>query len=474
MEFEKLHVFFRRVSTKGQDIATQEAADLSYRESLNPDEVMIINENAVSANKKSINDRPEMQKIISLIKEDKVDTIYAFDRTRLFRDFYDGMEFTDLVLKHEVKIVFTSVGNGHLPASDNIFMEGLLSLFSDIEGKNIARRSGETRRRYPPQLLGYRNDKETKKYSKDSDKKEVIEQFFSALTEINTIDELHSLIKTFQKDLKCKSEMSLINMARNPFYAGHDLVKGINKLRHVDPYLSLETFDQLQKAKDELFKAYVNTMEQINVLVKLFSPTCGYCKKTLNYRQENTSVYGFFICSNKAHRKVKVKIPIIELQKIVEQVFQEVANKLDYKKLCSHSLESFKNIKRQTESEISIIELQIKEFMEEFLLGSNQYSEDWKMDPRYKKANHLKEEKQQLVNNLSQKEMLLENNKDIAQIVEKYLNNRSRVSLPLLYSLIIKQLIIYEQGLDIEVFAFDYLQNMQTELIYEGDESAWI
>ncbi|WP_153464411.1 hypothetical protein [Sediminibacillus terrae] len=269
------------------------------------------------------------------------------------------------------------------------------------------------------------------------------------------------------------SELNLIKMATNPFYAAHDLEKGINKLKHIEPYLTLEAFDRLQKAKGALFKTYEKTVEQIKMQINLLSPTCGYCKKTPNYRQDKNSVYGFFTCSNNAHRKFKVKLPIIELQQIIEQALQEIANKLDNKKLCSHSLESFKKIKKQTELEISNHELRIRELMEEFVLSSNQYSEDWKLDSRYKKANHLREEKQKLVDDLSEKESLLENNKEISQIVEKYLNNRSRVSLSLLCSLIIKKLIIYKEDIDIEVFNFDYLQNMQSELVYGGDESAW-
>jgi DNA invertase Pin-like site-specific DNA recombinase len=131
---QKTHVFFRRVSTAGQDIITQEAADLPFREKLQDDDILIINEIATSANKKAISERPEMQRLISLIKNNKVHSIYAFDRSRLFRDFYEGMEFNDLRAKYNVQIIYTSVGNGNMPASDDVFVEGLLSMFSDIEG----------------------------------------------------------------------------------------------------------------------------------------------------------------------------------------------------------------------------------------------------------------------------------------------------------------------------------------------------
>ncbi|PHA24284.1 hypothetical protein COE84_00130 [Bacillus wiedmannii] len=57
MTNKKYHVFFRRVSTAGQDLAMQEAADAPFREKLLPEEIMIMEEDAVSANKLSIHDR---------------------------------------------------------------------------------------------------------------------------------------------------------------------------------------------------------------------------------------------------------------------------------------------------------------------------------------------------------------------------------------------------------------------------------
>lgn len=100
---QKKHVFFRRVSTAGQDIITQEAADLPFREKLSNDEILIINEIATSANKKAINERPEMQKLISMVKDEKVHSIYAFDRSRLFRDFYEGMEVCQQVMMFSLR-----------------------------------------------------------------------------------------------------------------------------------------------------------------------------------------------------------------------------------------------------------------------------------------------------------------------------------------------------------------------------------
>ena len=137
MNKRKYHVFFRRVSTAGQDTAMQTIADAPYREKLLPEEILFFEENVVSANKLSLQERPVMTKIMSLIKQDKVHSVYAFDRTRLFRDTYEANAFTDLRKKHNVQLVLTSTDSGNIQATEVIFLEGLLNIFSDIEGKNI-------------------------------------------------------------------------------------------------------------------------------------------------------------------------------------------------------------------------------------------------------------------------------------------------------------------------------------------------
>ncbi|MCM3569220.1 recombinase family protein [Neobacillus mesonae] len=190
MEQRKLHVFFRRVSTVNQDLEMQITADAPFREKLLPEEIHVIDEFAVSANKKSTEERPEMLKLISLIKQDKVSTVYAFDRTRLFRNYYDGMEFQDICRKHGVSLVYTSSGQGHVKATDSTFLEGVLLMFSNIEGQNIARRTNEVQRRCPPKKLGYTKVSETKQYVKSLDNRETVHSYFDALQNVLTVEDL--------------------------------------------------------------------------------------------------------------------------------------------------------------------------------------------------------------------------------------------------------------------------------------------
>jgi|GEM_PF-4579077 len=467
MTNKKYHVFFRRVSTAGQDLAMQEAADAPFREKLLPEEIMIIDEDAVSANKLSIRERPEMQKVISFIKQGKVHTLYAFDRTRLFRDFYESMEFKDLCFKHGIQIVYTSQGNGNIQATEDIFLEGILSMIGDMEGKNIARRTTEARRMYPPKKLGYEKIKETKQYRKDPAKKGLLEQYFSSLLEISTIEELGELLIEFRKKLK-RSDEKLINLARDPFYAGYDLSKGENKLHHVEPYIDLATFHRIQEKLGEVFDSYVERIDQL-ITQNAYTPICGYCRNPLHYRIDEMNNLGYYSCSKKHE---KVLMAVTDLARVIQLVLHEIIQHLDSKKLLHHSLLRFRDIRKEMETELAVLDCKLNEIMENIILNTNDYSSDWKENPQYKKMTDLKQEKNRLLEELSEKEHLLQENKTIVAAVESYLYNQSDLNPSLLYTLFIHKLYVYPNEVDIEVSTFDYLNDLQTDFIYTGDEIA--
>ncbi|MHA6261514.1 recombinase family protein [Sporosarcina sp. CAU 1771] len=257
----KYKVFFRRVSSVGQDLAMQVSADAIYRQKYLSSEIRIIDEHGISANKLKIKDRPKIQSLISLIQKNQVDIIFAFDRSRLFRDFYESNYFFSICKKNDVTIFFTSAGNGHQQATDNYLLEGVLNIVGDVEGKNIARRTEEARRRYPPRKLGYVKHKETKYFLKDPAKELILIQYFSDLTGVKDHIHLEELLQEYKKEHKI-NPIQLLKIAKDPFYAGYDLSAGQNKLSHVSPYLELNQFKELQ-GKTPIFTTY---LEKVNNL----------------------------------------------------------------------------------------------------------------------------------------------------------------------------------------------------------------
>jgi DNA invertase Pin-like site-specific DNA recombinase len=465
---QKKHVFFRRVSTAGQDIITQEAADLPFREKLPDDEILIINEIATSANKKAIKERPEMQRLISLIKDQKVHSIYAFDRSRLFRDFYEGMEFNDLRAKYDVQVIYTSVGNGNMPASDDVFVEGLLSMFSDIEGKNIARRSREARLRYPAKKFGYEKQKETKRFLHDSSKREGIQQYFAALKKIRSLEDLYKVTKEYRKKFK-KTDEQLISMATDPFYAGYDLEKGTNKLQHVPPYISIEEFLQLQKAKGEFFKAFLERKKSLKAQ-NIYTPCCGYCRKHLIYKIEEESNSSYYSCSSKLHPKVTVSSS--DLSKIIGGILGEIIQNFNAEKLINHSVSCYRRLKKHLEAEMDSIDQNLNGIIEELVLGSDDYSADWKQNPMYKRKQLLKQEYHNCLEQIKENQNALQKNKSVIKIIERALINQSNMNPSMLCEMLINGIWIYGDNIQVDVFYFDYLEEMEKEIIFEGEDIA--
>jgi DNA invertase Pin-like site-specific DNA recombinase len=464
---EKKHVFFRRVSTAGQDLTMQQEADLRYREALTENQIMIFDEDAISANKRSINERPEMKKLIEWIKNDKIAVLYAFDRTRLFRDYYEGMSFQELCLKHEVKIVYTSHGGGNIQATHDIFLEGILGMFSDIEGKNIARRTAEARRIHPPKKFGYIKFKETKSYRKDPKNSSCLMDYFNEIAKVSNIDELCILVEDYSKKLKYDSSR-LIAIASDPFYAGYDLSNGNNPLKHVEPYLTLEDYQKMQHSKGDLFKDYDERIKQLE-LQKTFHPICGRCKRPLHYRKDVKSNTAQYSCSCK---RPGVTIGYSDLVCIVEQVLREAFKCLDIKRLVKDTMLSVNAYKKTVNSEAETLEMQINKHMEELLLASNDYNPNWESGSTYRKLEKLKFEQGALLEALEEAENQLADTKRLSKELEGYLLDVSEPKLAWLYSLFVHKIHVYPDHVDIEMVKFDYLTDIKQEFIYQGVESA--
>ncbi|WP_428910697.1 recombinase family protein [Niallia sp. Krafla_26] len=127
-DITKYKVFFRRVNTTG-NIQYQEFADAIYRENYLPSEILILNEDGVSANT-NIEKRPQMKRLIQMIINDLVEIVYVYDRSRLFRDFYAFNYFVLLCRQHNVNIFDISSRNGNQKPT---LFEQLIKIQSEVE-----------------------------------------------------------------------------------------------------------------------------------------------------------------------------------------------------------------------------------------------------------------------------------------------------------------------------------------------------
>lgn len=454
----KYKVFFRRVSSKGQDLEMQISADAIYRQQYLPQELKVIEEHAVSANKLRLPERPEMMKLIWMILNDQVDVIYAFDRSRLFRDFYESNYFISICRKKNVRLFFTSVGNGHQQSTNNTLIEGVLNIVGDVEGKNIARRTEEARKRYPSKKLGY--VKENKQYKKAVDKEDLLTQFFIGLANLTSYIELDVLLQKFKRSLKTNTE-TLLRIASDPFYAGYDLSTGKNKLSHVAPYLTLAQFEELQK-KESILSKYeesITTLREQNI----YQPYCGICQKPMNFRFNIQEEEASYSC---ARKHPMVMITANDLSVIILHSLENIINKLDTEKLMKDSKLYFKTIKKPLESDIASLK-RAKDNILKAIILENDDLHKWKEEPRFQELKKLEAEVEESLSKIEETEQLLLSNKNIIQLIKDYLESGTVLNPYFLASMLIQKMIVFENELYLDVSRFDYIQDIKKTFIYE-------
>ncbi|MDQ0253940.1 DNA invertase Pin-like site-specific DNA recombinase [Evansella vedderi] len=462
MKRYKYVVFFRRVSGKSQDLRMQVSADSIFREKHHTNEIIIIEEDGVSANKIRLKDRPEMLQLISLIKSNQVDIVYAFDRTRLFRDYYEALYFVTLCKKHNVQIHFTSAGAGHQQATDNSLIEGVMNIIGDVEGKNIARRIEEARRRYPPKKLGFIKD-EKRRYIKDPQKKDSLVQYFNTIKQIDSHIQLEEVVQKFKKVLKTTPQQ-LLKIAFDPFYAGYDLVNGENKLSHVEPYLTLEQHKAL-RTKEKIFATHTEKLQRLKDL-NIYKPVCGICNKPMNFKISFLLDTAWYSCSRK-HKKVQLTAQ--ELNEIISKALIRIIDHLDIEKLLKDSDSYFKQLKKPIESELKSIKKDINRILESHFLEECDFSKVYE-HPDYKELIELECKQEKTLNEIEMKKELLLENQELSRMVKDYLGKCMESNPFFLSSMLIQAIYAYPNELSLIVNKFDYIENLKPPYIFKGDE----
>ncbi|WP_088013370.1 hypothetical protein [Gottfriedia acidiceleris] len=94
---------------------------------------------------------------------------------------------------HKVKIIYTS--SEHIQSTNRALLGGILFVFAEEDGKNIARKSSEVRRAYPAQKYGFVRSEDKKCHIYNPDKKETILLLFEKLQLVNSEEEFLELVK---------------------------------------------------------------------------------------------------------------------------------------------------------------------------------------------------------------------------------------------------------------------------------------
>lgn len=464
----KLHVFYRRVSTKGQELDTQIEFDRPYRDLLQEEEIYIIEEHGLSALKLTIKERPKMQELIKLVEENKVSTVYLYDRTRSFRNYYEAMLFIDLCKKHGTNIIYTSSANGHLDYSNDLLVEGILNIFGEMEGKNITRRTQESYRRYPPKKFGFVKNKETKTYTQHEEMKVLLKKFFADLHEVQNFDEMKGFILFYRKALKIDDE-KVIKIATDPFYAGMDLYVREFDLPHVDSYLTKEDYYEIQKRIKPLVINYANDLAELKMEFGKM-PRCGICSRSLKLKVNPDRTQSSFSCVS-SHKKQRVSWTMDELVETLDIVVNDAIVHLDSERLVKDSKKQMRLIESEIKKELKRLDVMMDELQEE-LLFSNELNSDWTQLPQYQALMELRSQYGQLQQRMMDKQRILMENKYLDELVKNALKDQALINVNLLKDLLIDEIYLFENSIHVKLYKFDYLKGMDKEIyLNEGEKS---
>ncbi|MCT8139975.1 recombinase family protein [Anaerobacillus sp. CMMVII] len=278
---QKLQVFFRRVSTENQSLEMQIEADKKFRDQLDDDEYIEVNELAISANKIKLKDREKLLEVIRLIENGEVSTVYVYDRSRLARNFYEYLQLVDLFITHDVEVVFTTTDASYSAFTSNYLVEGFNGILIEEEGKAIARRVAESHRKLPSKKFGLdtnKSDDGKKNYTLQLHYKEPLLRLFETASEVSSATSFIELLSHFSRVLK-KQPTDILRMLTDSFYTGHEQIGNrFSKLSYVEPLLTLELYKTVQVAIKPFIERLQNNLDERsgeNVL----HPYCDICNE---------------------------------------------------------------------------------------------------------------------------------------------------------------------------------------------------
>ena len=314
-----------RVSTAGQNINQQINLAEIYLSQNNIDstDVTYFLDDSISANKLSVDKRPDLTKMLKEIRDGKIKTVIVQNRDRLARNFYEYIELVKEFYKYDVKVEFTD--SGQVKFSDSLISEGLYGMLAQSEGKNIASRTHSAAQRFPNSILGFNviGKRSEKKYIPKPEMVDKIKALFSAVINATSADDLVGLMITHKKVFKDYTKF--LACLGNPFYAGYlNTQDTYVRLEHVEPIISLEVFLKAQESLlmfENQLQAVVNKVTEKGIV----HPICSFCKTPMTIRN-NEEINGYYVCSKKGHPRISIAINKFNslISKQVENVLERL------------------------------------------------------------------------------------------------------------------------------------------------------
>ncbi|RDE34142.1 hypothetical protein DV713_08565 [Parageobacillus thermoglucosidasius] len=343
----KLKVLYMRVSSDNQSEEMQLNAAKRYLEQYNPDEVLILCDHGISATKLPLHKRPQLVKLLDLVREDKVDTLLVYQRDRLARDFYEYLTIISELIKHNVNVIFTASDSPQF--NKDIVLEGAYAIFAQHEGHLINKRTSDARKQAPHRIFGYDVTKTEngRSYSINEKRGELVKQLFSEAANVENIEEFLILLTKYKKLVGRKVE-DVLKILKQPFYAGYYMSQNeYHHLQHVPAIITLDEYKSVNKKLEQLEKQYYELKAQTQDSA-LIRPICFICNNEMSLKMNAVGTEGYFVCSRN-HKLVD--IPIKQLNDIIDEIVTEILNNLNINELEKKCLSFLTSLKKENDQD---------------------------------------------------------------------------------------------------------------------------
>lgn len=457
----KISIFLRRVSTEQQSLEMQIAADKKYRDVLDEDEYIEVNELGVSANKIKLKQREKMKNVINLINNGEVSSLYVYDRSRLTRNFYEYLELVELFIENDIQVIFTTSALSYAPFSFNYLIEGISGILIEEEGQSIARRVSEAHRKLPAKKFGFQIEKENglKSYVALPEQREKIIVLFEAVKEVSSVKDFIGIVLNHAKTFQKRTE-DIIRILGDAFYAGCEQNGGkLYPLSYVEPIITQTLFEEVQS----VIKPYVQVLQQdLNgrACENIFQPKCGICKNEMRYKKNNVGKSGSYTCSKK-HKKNTIDVDVYN-DMLLECISTSLSN-LNEEMLEKVAVKLIKSVLLEQENELHTIDNKIEKL--EFsiaTLDTTQFQSLLGKQADFKELTEMKKQRKY------KKELILycENHQNNI----KHLIDKVRINTMLkeeevfsIASLILKDCFVWDGSLEFHLYFNEFLNSNNLE-----------
>ncbi|PAF21402.1 hypothetical protein CHH49_10910 [Terribacillus saccharophilus] len=309
---DKKVAVYGRVSSKSQDLKLQR--ELAERYIVNNkipfEKVIYFMDDGVSATKVSLEERVEMDLLLSQIALNEISVLIVFARDRLARNFYEYIKIVMLLNHHQVDVVFTN--SNQLPYKRDIQYESFQGIIAQMEGSAISSRTNQARKLYPSKIYGFDREVVDGVLTFKSNKKSrFIKELFEGILGCETSDEVLDVLDQKAAEVKDSKYKKVLSYLRNPFYSGRaDFGGNFEILKYVEKIIPDETFDNVQIVLETAKKDIDAAINKIND-VNEFVPLCAKCLTPLKTKKRTLSNPTLKFCRS-GHKEISIEQSMLD------------------------------------------------------------------------------------------------------------------------------------------------------------------